>query len=85
VANVIGAWTDPSARGAHIAWAQATWEALRPFAVGVPYLNFAGDESRERVHASYGADHYHRLVTLKDRYDPDNVWRLNHNIPPTGG
>jgi FAD/FMN-containing dehydrogenase len=84
VANIIGAWTNPAARGAHVAWARTTWEALRPYATGAPYLNFLGDEGSNRVYAAYGADHYQRLVALKDRYDPDNLWRLNHTIPPTG-
>jgi FAD/FMN-containing dehydrogenase len=47
------------------------------------YLNFIADEGIERVRSSYG-EHWDRLVALKDRYDPENLFRLNQNIPPSG-
>jgi FAD/FMN-containing dehydrogenase len=46
-------------------------------------VNFLGDEGRDRVRAAYGEETYARLVTLKDRYDPDNFFRLNQNIEPS--
>jgi hypothetical protein len=85
VVNVIGSWTDPATRGAHVGRARTTWEALQPCTAGVPYLNFLGNEGTDRVIAAYGEDHHRRLVTLKGRYDPDNLWQLNHNIPPMSG
>src|SRR3954453_7803867 len=48
------------------------------------FLNFVADEGRDRVRSSYGAI-YDRLVAVKDRYDPNNLFRLNQNIPPSGG
>lgn len=53
---------------------------MRPFASGV-YVNFLGQEGEERVRAAYGSQ-YDRLVALKTRYDPTNLFRLNQNIRP---
>jgi hypothetical protein len=46
-------------------------------------VNFLGDEGDERVRFAYGAANYDRLVELKMRYDPTNLFRLNQNIVPT--
>jgi FAD/FMN-containing dehydrogenase len=46
-------------------------------------VNFTGEASEERVRASYPAATYARLVSVKDRYDPTNLFRLNQNIPPS--
>jgi FAD/FMN-containing dehydrogenase len=46
------------------------------------YVNFLADEGRERVRAAYGDVKYERLVALKRRYDPTNVFRMNQNIEP---
>ncbi len=67
----------------HRAWVRDGWEALRPHSAGRQYVNFLADEGHSGVRAAYG-DHLARLVALKDRYDPTNVFRLNANIPPTG-
>ena len=45
-------------------------------------MNFLGDEGQDRVRESYGAEKYARLQELKRRYDPDNFFRINQNIPP---
>jgi FAD/FMN-containing dehydrogenase len=60
-------------------------EAMRPFATGATYVNFLDldDASPERVRAAYSPDDWQRLVALKDRYDPDNVFRFGRNIPPS--
>jgi hypothetical protein len=55
---------------------------MQPHATGV-YVNNLGVEGSDRVKAAYSPDTYRRLVTLKDVYDPDNVFRLNQNIAPT--
>jgi hypothetical protein len=65
----------------HRAWSREGWEALRPHSVGV-YANFISDEGASGVAAAYG-DRMARLTALKDRYDPDNVFRQNANIPPS--
>jgi len=57
-------------------------EAMRPFSTGGAYLNFTHED---RVRDAYGAAKYERLVALKNRYDPDNLFRLNQNIKPTRG
>jgi hypothetical protein len=67
----------------HIAWVRDGWDALRSHSVGL-YANFISDEGPDGVAAAYG-DRMARLTALKDRYDPDNVFRLNANIPPSGG
>jgi FAD/FMN-containing dehydrogenase len=80
--NIVGAWTmeDPEPER-HVAWVRETWEAMQPFASGA-YVNFMSDEPSESVRAAYGPDKYERLVALKRRYDPDNVFRHNQNIVP---
>jgi FAD/FMN-containing dehydrogenase len=66
----------------HVAWARRTWDALRPFGAGV-YANFISDEGSAGVAYAYG-EHLTRLRELKAVHDPDNVFRLNNNIPPAG-
>jgi FAD/FMN-containing dehydrogenase len=64
------------------AWVRAAHERLRPFSTGRTYVNFQGpDEDEARVRATYGAN-YERLVELKRRYDPANLFRSNRNIVP---
>jgi FAD/FMN-containing dehydrogenase len=48
------------------------------------YVNFIGDEGQDRVVASFGPEGYARLQALKDRYDPDNLFRSNQNVKPSG-
>ncbi len=82
VLNLIAMWSDPVLDADHIGWARGTWEAMRHHTTGAPYLNFLGDEGRDRVRDAYGPEAYARLVQVKRRYDPDNVFRLNQNIDP---
>jgi FAD/FMN-containing dehydrogenase len=49
------------------------------------YLNFVGHEGDERIRAAYGDANLRRLQAVKDRYDPQNVFRLNQNVAPSGG
>jgi FAD binding domain-containing protein/berberine-like enzyme len=62
-------------------WVRNFWSALEPYHTGV-YTNFLMDEGEERIREAYGADKYDRLKALKRKYDPDNFFRLNQNIPP---
>jgi FAD/FMN-containing dehydrogenase len=57
------------------------WSALEPWHTSV-YTNFLMDEGQERIRDAYGEEKYARLRALKRRYDPDNFFRLNQNIPP---
>ena len=58
------------------------WDAVRPHAAGA-YVNFLMDEGEERIHEAYPPATYARLVAVKDRYDPTNVFHRNQNIRPT--
>lgn len=82
VLNLIGTWQDEEGAQASIDWVRESWETMQPHTTGDPYLNFLGDEGTDRVRAAYGSDAYDRLVDLKTRYDPDNVFQLNQNIIP---
>ena len=62
-------------------WGRAFWTALRPFSTGGVYVNNLGDEGEDRVRSAFGGN-YDRLVALKNKYDPTNLFRLNQNIRP---
>jgi FAD/FMN-containing dehydrogenase len=81
--NITAVWRpDDPAGERHKAWVRECWEALRPHGTGV-YANFLSDEGAAGVALAYG-DRLTRLTALKDRYDPENFFRLNANIPPSG-
>jgi FAD/FMN-containing dehydrogenase len=67
----------------HVQWTRDLAAAMRPYARPGIFLNFVADEGQDRVRSSYGG-HWDRLVTLKDKYDPGNLFSLNQNIPPSG-
>jgi FAD/FMN-containing dehydrogenase len=77
-----GLWDDPADDDRAMRWAHDLRSALKPWATGAVYLNFIGDEGRDRVIAGLGSDNYRRLAKVKAAYDPDNVFHLNHNIEP---
>lgn len=77
-----GIWTDSDDAG-HIAWVRSTEQALRPWSAGRIALNFISEANNDRVRASFGPEKYGRLVALKDKFDPDNLFRMNQNVPPT--
>jgi FAD/FMN-containing dehydrogenase len=62
-------------------WVRNLWSALEPWHTSV-YVNFLMDEGEDRVREAYGEEKYSRLKALKRRYDPENFFRLNQNIPP---
>ena len=74
-------WSEESEQDAHVEWAKSFWEAMQPYASRDVYVNYLSDEGDERVRAAYG-HHYERLVELKRKYDPKNVFRSNQNIQP---
>lgn len=83
-ASALGIWESPEDDEARIRWARRTAALLEPYSVsGAGYVNYSpADESSERVQAAYGDERWQRLVAAKRRYDPDNMLRFNHNIPP---
>ena len=81
--HVLSLWEDAADDEANIAWTREMSAALKPFATGRVYVNFIGDEGEERVVASFGREGYARLQALKDRYDPDNLFRTSQNVPPS--
>lgn len=76
-------WIDPADSDRCIAWTRETWKRMQSIAQGGVYLNFAGmgEEKEELVRAAFGANH-DRLVQVKSRYDPANLFRMNTNIKP---
>jgi FAD/FMN-containing dehydrogenase len=80
MALVVGAWEDGDGEP-HVAWARGLCDALAPSASGGAYVNELGDQP---ARAGYTDDAWERLVRVKDRWDPGNVFQLNANIPPSG-
>jgi hypothetical protein len=80
VMNVNGSWADPSTTETNIAWVRETWDALVPYATGARFANF---EAEDQAFAIYGEEKYQRLVEIKNKFDPQNFFRLNQNIKPT--
>jgi FAD/FMN-containing dehydrogenase len=64
-----------------IGWAREFFTAAAPHAAGSVYINFLTQDEGARIHEAYGPN-YARLVEIKQRYDPDNLFRFNHNIRP---
>ena len=82
VLNVHSRWETPTEDNRCITWARDFFEAAKPYATGGVYVNFLTQDESERIAAAYGPN-YDRLVQLKNRYDPQNLFRLNQNIQPT--
>ncbi len=75
-------WVDPADTETNLEWTRATFAALRPHFGSGRWLNYLGDDQADdAIRAAYGPN-YDRLVEVKRRYDPDNVFHLNHNIVP---
>lgn len=80
--NVLAAWPPPDTNTEqHKEWVREGWAELQPHATGV-YTNFLSDEGASGVEMAYG-DRLTRLRALKDKYDPENLFRMNANIPPS--
>jgi FAD/FMN-containing dehydrogenase len=83
-ASALAIWESPDDDEQAIGWARRVADIVAPASLmGGGYVNYSPvDESAERVKAAYGADRYARLVEVKRRLDPENVFRFNHNIRP---
>jgi hypothetical protein len=78
-------WLDPVEDEVNSRWTRELSEAMRPFTTGNDYVNQIGletEEGSERIKAAFGVN-YERLVALKTKYDPTNLFRHNQNIRPT--
>jgi hypothetical protein len=73
---------DPSNAESITKWSKEYWEALHPYSAGGAYVNFMMDEGQERIKATY-RDNFERLVAIKSKCDPTNLFRVNQNIRPT--
>ena len=82
VMNVHGRWSDASQDETCIAWCRDLWNAMAPHSTGEAYVNFMTEDDGGRVESAYGSS-YARLVELKNRYDPGNLFRMNQNIKPS--
>jgi FAD/FMN-containing dehydrogenase len=65
----------------HIQWTRQFWSAMRPYSAGSVYVNSLAVDDSDRIPEAYGTN-YHRLAEIKAKYDPSNVFRVNHNIRP---
>ncbi|GAC1495076.1 MAG: FAD-binding oxidoreductase [Candidatus Limnocylindrales bacterium] len=75
-------WDGSEHDESHIAWSRRAMDACKPFTIVGEYVNDVVESDAESVRAIYGNEKYNRLVGLKRKYDPDNVFRLNQNIRP---
>ena len=78
---IVGVDPDPANAERIKDWTVAYWMALHPYSAGGAYVNFMMDEGQERVQATY-RDNYDRLIDVKSRYDPTNLFHVNQNIKP---
>jgi len=81
VLNVHGRWDEAADDEKGIGWAREFFKASAPYASAGAYVNFMTAEEGDRVAAAYGSN-YERLVEIKRRYDPENVFHFNQNIKP---
>ncbi len=86
--NIYGFWSDPAEDQDRISWVKGFSAAMAPYALTGQYVNFLGPDERDaraKALAAYGPEKLERLVDVKRRYDPENLFRINHNIPPDAG
>jgi hypothetical protein len=82
VLNVTASWDSAQEDDANVAWARAAWADMRRYSTGGTYINFLTEEEvGDRIRDAY-RDHYDRLVQVKTTWDPENLFRVNKNIPP---
>jgi Berberine and berberine like len=80
----IACWQDPADTQSEKAWVDRFTAAIEPATTGRRYLNFEPGTSEEDVRAGFGDAKYARLAALKQEWDPENLFRGNHNIAPAG-
>jgi FAD/FMN-containing dehydrogenase len=85
--SALGVWKDAAENATHMAWVRDVWSKVQPFSSGGVYVNYLGegaDEGGDRIREAYGPEKYARLMALKQKYDPMNLFRGNQNINPHG-
>jgi FAD/FMN-containing dehydrogenase len=80
--HALSLWPDPADTARNRAWTDALAAAMAPYGHGAAHPNYVSDDAGDRVRRFYGADTYQRLVAVKRRWDPQNVFALNQNIRP---
>lgn len=80
--HILGMWEHPEDDERNITWVRNVDLALKPWAQEAAYLNYLMDEGEGRIRASFG-QYYGRMVALKDKYDPGNLFHMNQNIKPS--
>lgn len=80
--HIVSIWEDKNESEKNLQWAKSFWKEMEPFMSNQVYLNFVGSEEEAKIKAAYG-DNYERLVALKNKYDPTNLFRMNQNIKPS--
>ena len=81
---IVGVDPDPANAARITQWTKDYWQELHPTSAGGAYVNFLMEEGQDRVKAAYRGN-YDRLVRIKERYDPDNIFHVNQNIQPGSG
>jgi FAD/FMN-containing dehydrogenase len=79
--GIFSAWEDVRAQDTNVDWTQGLNAAVRPFSGERSYVNYLADANSPQLRAAFGAN-YERLTDVKARYDRDNFFRVNFNIPP---
>jgi len=82
VMNVHTRWSDAAMDKTCIAWARELFDKMSPHATGGVYVNFMPEDEAQRVRTGAYGPNFDRLVKVKAKYDPDNLFRLNQNIAP---
>jgi len=80
---IVGMWDDPAADNENTRWVRDHWNAMQPYSSEGLYMNYETDITDQKVRAAYGPEKYEKLLLLKKKYDPENLFRLNQNIKPT--
>ena len=78
---IAGMWPDPAHNKANVKWVRDYYDATAPYSEEGGYINFAADDDQGRAPANFGKN-YQRLVEVKRKYDPDNLFHVNQNIKP---
>jgi FAD/FMN-containing dehydrogenase len=81
---VTSTWEDPADDAQRVAAARAYGDSILPLSTGRSYVNAIDSDETDKVRSAFGAATYDRLVAVKDRYDPENVFHLNQNVRPSG-